>query len=174
MIQNQPSGSQAPIITRPARVFRNIGYDHTLSWKSRRDARSHVGADWRRCKSGSHFGREVRTGERQELIAASVHQHNQRDCKRVFIDGSAQLLQDLGEACPILNHFQCSLLHYAKQFFLLAVFNRNASSEPPRHGTRFIAQWCATDKKPMEDAVGAPQSDLAFTPLLSVARSPRV
>ena len=93
---------------------------------------------------------------------------------RVFIDGSAQLLQDLGEACPISNHFQGSLLRYAKQFFLLAVFNMNASSEPPHHCTRFIVQWCATDKKPMEDAVRAPQSDLAFAPLLNVARSPGV
>src|SRR2546425_1227732 len=76
--------------------------------------------------------------------------------------------------CKSSNHFQCSLLRYAKQFFLLAVFNMNASSEPPHHCTRFIVQWCATDKKPMEDAVRAPQSDLAFAPLLNVARSPRV
>lgn len=33
---------------------------------------------------------------------------------------------------------------------------------PPHHGGGFVEQWFAPEQEPMKDAIGAPQSNLAF------------
>src|SRR5882724_482126 len=97
-----------------------------------------------------------------ELLPIRTHQQDGRNGRgRLDLDGPAQLVQYVLEACAVGDHLQRPLLGGAKRLGPLSIFDVGRRPVPLDDLAGFVAKRFDLEQEPLIDAVGTPQPRLA-------------